>query len=335
MSAADGETLEHYFALMNSNGAAQVYQVALTSGLLDQLGQEPVTCAELAKACQMQPRPTELVLTTLQSLGLTEVDSDSVDETSGRWRLTGLARMLLWGQYRELGNPYWAHLPEFLRTAAPIKKMDAANESEAHYQSQAASLGWMLAPAAEAAVRVLDIGEVRSGLSILDVGAGSGIWSLTIAREDPQTRVTALDWPAVLEVAQETAQNFGVEPSLTLLPGNYHEVEIPAEAFDLVILANVTHLETQEGNASLLRRLRTALRPGGEIAVIDVLPTSAESELTTSLYQLGLALRTEQGKVYSAEELSALMVEAGFAPPELLPLPAPPHLVGMLLAKRV
>lgn len=333
MNDSELQTLERYFALMNANGASQVYRTALSAGVLDVLDRGPRELAELANECGTQRRPTQLLLSALQSLGLVTTVAAS-GQAANHWLLTDLARMLLWGQYRELGDPYWNYLPEFLKTGAPLKRMDAPEESEAHYQAQAASLRWMLAPAAEAAVEALNIGRQRRALNILDVGAGSAVWSLSIARRDSAARVTAVDWPAVLEVAQETAESWGVGDTLSVLPGNYHEVAFPAEHYDLVIVANVTHLESSERNASLFQRIYGALKPGGEIAVVDVLPTGGESELATALYQLGLALRTEQGRVFSQAELTQLLEQVGFDTPRLIPLPAPPHLVGMLLAVR-
>ncbi len=331
---ANLKTLEQYFALMNFNGAAQVYHTALSMGLLDALDREPLSVAALANVCDVQPYPTELVIKALQSLGLVEPVAESQEEKIERWTPTDLARMLLGGEYRELGNPYWQHLPDFLRTGTPLKAMNAASESETHYQSQAAALAWMLGPAAEYAVKTLGIPDKRHSLAILDIGAGSAIWSLTIARHDPGTSVTAVDWPAVLEVAKHTAQQLGVEQALTTRAGSYHEVELPLESFDLAIVANVTHLESNDANLSLFRRVHKSLKRGGEIAVVDVLPTCPQSELTTSLYQLGLALRTERGRVFPASELASLLERAGFNPPQQIPLKVPPYLVGLLLASK-
>lgn len=180
---------------------------------------------------------TTLVLDTLRALGLVQSNGD-------RYTLTVLAMGLLGGSYRKLGDEYWAHLPGFLKTGHPWIKMDDARQSEAHYQSQAAALAWMPAPAAEAAAQTLGVGEKLKDLNILDIGAGSAIWSLTMARHDQGTTVTAVDWPAVLEVAAETASNFGLSDRLTTIVGNYHEVDLPESRFDLALLGNVTHLET-------------------------------------------------------------------------------------------
>ncbi len=321
------QILATYFQLMNSNGAAHVYRESLKSGILDALASGPKTAAELADACETDPRATSLVLQTLAAMGVVKDDGTT-------WSLTFLAMGLLGGGYRELGDQYWAHLPGLLKTGEPWIRMDDASQSEAHYQSQAAALAWMLAPAAEAAAQALAIAERLKSPAILDVGAGSAIWSLTMARHNPGATVTAIDWPAVLRVAEEGARDSGLADRFSTIAGNYHEVDFPPASYDLAILGNVTHLETPDGNRSLLAKTHGALRPGGRIVIFDVFPGRPEGDLNRTLYALGLALRTESGTVYSPQELESFLVECGFGSTELVNLPVPPYAVGMLVAEK-
>ena len=326
----EGRMLADYFQLMNANGAARVYREALRSGLFDALRDSEKTAAETAQACGLRERPTELTLDVLEAMGL--VGSAGDKNAARRYGLTPLAAMLLGGDYRELGDRFWAHLPALLEPGRPIARMDAPDESEAHYASQAAALAWMLGPAAQFAARTLAAdGRLQRG-AILDVGAGSAIWSLSIARLEPEATITAVDWPAVLEVARATAKRMGVDNRLTTLAGNYHEVNLPSATFDLAIVANVTHLESHDGNAALFAKIHSALKPNGRIAIVDVFPGQEQGDLNRALYSLGLALRTERGHVYKPEELEILLSAAGFRSASFCNLETPPYAVGMLLS---
>jgi SAM-dependent methyltransferase len=318
------ELLPAYFRLMNANGAAHVYREAVRSGLLEALAAGPKTVDEIAQACGMVPRPTELIIRALVSLEL-------VLESDHAYHLTSLAELLLAGSYRNLGDEYWAHLPTLLRTGEPLVRMDDAAQSEAHYQAQAAILGWMLGPAAQSAAELL-VDSLPAEARILDLGAGSAVWSLTLASRLPEASVTAVDWPTVLEVAAETARDLGLAGRLQTIAGDFHSVELPAGQFDLAIIANVAHLLTPEDNVTLLRKARTTLRPDGRAAVIDVFPGQPEGDLNRTLYALGLALRTEHGRVYSRAEFEPILRQAGFGQPQFVPLRVPPFAVGMLVA---
>lgn len=316
-----------YFYLMSANGAAHVYRVALEAGLLDRLAEKPQSADELAATCQCDARATLLVLEALRTIYI-------VAKVDGRWSLTPLSASLLLGGYRQIGDQYWAHLPNFLKTGQPWIHMDDTVQSEVHYQAQAASLAWMLTPAADAAAEALESTLQGKIARILDLGAGSAIWSLTIARRNAGATVTAIDWPAVLQVAQVTAARLGLADRLTTIPGNYHDVELPESEFDLAILGNVTHLESPDGNRALLAKSHRALKPGGRVAIFDVLPGQPVGDVNRTLYTLGLALRTRAGHVYAPNQLESLLTESGFGKPTLINLPVPPHAVGLLLAPR-
>jgi SAM-dependent methyltransferase len=326
-------TLAAYFRLMNANGAAHVYREAVRAGVLDALRAGPAGSGTVAERCGLAGRPVALLLEVLASLGLVEAEGDRAGPERP-YRLTPLAEALLGGSYRELGDPYWSHLASFLATGAPLAPVDDPARREAFYRTQAAALAWMLAPAAEAAAQALDAGRELAGRAILDVGAGSAIWSLTLARHAPGATVTAVDWPGVLPVAEATAGRLGLAGRLTLLPGDYHRVPFPDHAFDRAVLGNVTHLETPGGNRALLARVARALRPGGQVLVLDVLPGQEAGDVNRTLYALGLALRTPAGRVYTPEELSGFLAAAGFGPARLVSLPVPPYAVGMLVAAR-
>lgn len=326
MNGPDLNTLATYFRLMNINGAAQVYHAALQAGVLSALESESLSSQQVALACKLQERPVELLLEALRAMNV-------VETSGGDYKLTDVTRMLLYSEYRELGNKYWHYLPDYLETGDPLRKMDDVAKSEEYYQSQAAMLGWMLSHAAEAAASALQAGLARKDLRILDVGAGSAVWSLSFARRDSASHVTAVDWPAVLEVAKETAQSIGMSGRLTTIGGNFHEVELPADAFDVAFLANVSHLQTAQENSSLFAKIHRSLTAGGEVVLIDAFPGASEGNIPFALYHLGLALRTENGKVYSVDELQALLQSQHFEAGTATPLDVPPFMVGMLVAR--
>ncbi|MBC8351251.1 MAG: class I SAM-dependent methyltransferase [Planctomycetes bacterium] len=326
MSGPDLKTLTSYFRLMNTNGAAQAYHAALHAGVLSAMDSGPQSSEQIARTCGLQEHPTALLLDALRAMGV-------VQRSDSKYQLAEVARMLLYSEYRELGNQYWHALPDFLKTGEPIRKMDDVTKSEESYQTQAAMLGWMLSHAAEAAATALTAKSPRHDLRILDVGAGSAVWSLSIARRDAESHVTAVDWLSILEVAKETARTFGLPERLTTIAGNFHEVELPANAFDLAIVANVTHLQTAEENAGLFARIHRCLTSDGQIVVIDAFPGASEGNVPFALYHLGLALRTQNGKVYSSEAIRSMLQSQGFEAGTLTPLDVPPFMVGMLVAR--
>lgn len=63
------------------------------------------------------------------------------------------------------------------------------------------------------------------------------------------------------------------------------------------------------------------------------MPGSRLGDVPLALYYLGLALRTGNARVYSPDGLQRLPGEQFDAEP-VVPLDAPPHVVGLLMARQ-
>jgi 2-polyprenyl-3-methyl-5-hydroxy-6-metoxy-1,4-benzoquinol methylase len=164
-----------------------------------------------------------------------------------------------------------------------------------------------------AAPAAADIAQklTREPSSVLDIGCGSGVWSLSIASRFAGTRVTGLDLPAVLDAFRARATEQKLADRIDTIAGDVHEVAIP-RAFDLVVIANVLRIENEERARHIVQRAMEGLRPGGQLLVIDALASgSPEREQARAVYGLHLTMRTEKGRVYSPAEITAWMTSAG------------------------
>jgi len=102
---------------------------------------------------------------------------------------------------------------------------------------------------------------------------------------------------------------------------------LPLAAYDVVLLANICHRFDETRNRALMCRMRPTVRPGGLLAIIDVL-TQADpaAQRRISLYALGLRLRTSQGTVHPLAAYQAWTSNAGFGPLQVEPLADAPSL---------
>jgi hypothetical protein len=72
---------------------------------------------------------------------------------------------------------------------------------------------------------------------------------------------------------------------------------------------------TEAKNQTLLQRLRPAVRPGGLLAIIDVLASPDQAaQPSISLYALGLRLRTSRGGVHPLTAYETWTSSTGFGP---------------------
>ena len=122
---------------------------------------------------------------------------------------------------------------------------------------------------AREAQRVMDLLDVRPGMTVADVGAGSGYYTVRLSpRVGPRGRVIAQDVvPRYLErlgarVRRDSLRN------VTLALGEPHDPRLAPASADLVLLVHMYH-EVEQPYA-FLYNLRPALRPGGRVAVVDL-----------------------------------------------------------------
>jgi ubiquinone/menaquinone biosynthesis C-methylase UbiE len=116
--------------------------------------------------------------------------------------------------------------------------------------------------------RVMDILGITTGKTVADVGAGSGWFTVRAARRvGDGGKVYAVDInPESIRYVEDRAQKEKLHNVKTIL-GKADDPLLPAGAVDAVLLLKTYH-EVAEP-VGLLRNLRTALRPGAKVGIID------------------------------------------------------------------
>jgi precorrin-6B methylase 2 len=113
--------------------------------------------------------------------------------------------------------------------------------------------------------------ELKPGMTIADVGAGFGAWTMQFARWiGPAGRVYATD----LGAAQLAALRDGVQrerlANVTVLEGAVGTTNLPAGCCDAIVIRDAYHHLTQP--EAIIGSLAASLKPGGRLAVIDFPP---------------------------------------------------------------
>lgn len=116
---------------------------------------------------------------------------------------------------------------------------------------------------------VVEALEIRSGLTVADIGAGTGYFALPIASAvGPQGKVFAVDLqPQMLAFLDAKLKAPNAPRNVFLVEGDAGDTRLPNQVADVVLIANVWHeLEDHDATLSEMRRI---LVPGGKLAVLD------------------------------------------------------------------
>lgn len=303
-----------------------VLDAAVGAGILEALLAEAQSAADLARRCRIDARALDLLLEALVADALVKRRADGLYEAGDAVRALDDSAP---GGFRWMSR-LWAHLPEFLATGKPLFEMDGDSENRSReYEDKVARLGEMFAPAAASIAK-----KLGPAPSLLDLGAGSGVWTLAMAALSPDSRVCAVDFAPVLPSFHNRARALGLADRCESIAGDLHTVNIERR-FHRVVVANVLHLEPEERARAIIRRSLDWLLPDGELVIIGMLVSdSAPSALARSLYSIHLAMRTTHGENHRPAEIDRWCRQAGFTSTRLVASDEPPGALGALVARR-
>jgi ubiquinone/menaquinone biosynthesis C-methylase UbiE len=156
---------------------------------------------------------------------------------------------------------------------------------------------------------------------VLDIAAGHGLFGIAIARQNPDAQIYAADWPKVLEVATENAQQAGIADRHHLIPGSAFDTTF-GEGYDLALITNFLHHFDRETCISFLRKVHASLAPGGRAAILEFVPNPDRvTPPTPAAFSLIMLASTPSGDAYTYAELSSMAQAAGFS--RVIPSDAP------------
>lgn len=146
---------------------------------------------------------------------------------------------------------------EFPRAWRPVS---ALGGKEAASEDQRDNLG-------EAEV-VMDLAKIGAGTTVADIGAGEGYYTVRLAeRVGAKGRVLAEDIdPGAIKRLGERVVRERLD-NVSIKTGTPDDPRLPDNSFDRIFLVHMYH-EVGEPYA-FLWRLRPALRPGGQVIVVD------------------------------------------------------------------
>jgi SAM-dependent methyltransferase len=302
-----------------------IIDAALEVGLFACLAQGPRTPAQLAAETGASLRGLTALANALVGLQLLarEGDAFSLTPESAAYLVPSSPdyRGAFFRHHTAQLLPQWTQLGNVVRTGQPALRTDHGEHGANYFAGFVESLFPVNQPAAARLGEHLGLAQASAPVKVLDLGAGSGVWGITLAGQSAQVHITAVDWPEVLEVTRRVAARHGVAARLTTVPGDLYTVDFGG-GFQLATLGHILHSDGPERVRSLLRKTFAALAPGGTIVIQEFMPDDDRRGPSMPLiFGVNMLVNTEAGGTYTFAELAAWLREAGFADPRRLDFP--------------
>ena len=322
------------FEMLQAHQRTAALKAAIDLDVFRAVGDGPGDVASIARHCGASERGIRILCDFL-------VISGVLVKEEGRYRHSATSAAFLDPRSPSslasiaqfLGNqamrePY-DRLAEVVRSGRTVLPGEGSVEPENPIWVQfAETMAPMMAPMAGPLGAVVLEGHVGP-MRVLDIAAGHGLFGIEIAKQNPEARVTGLDWAPVLRVALANARRAGVHERYDMLPGSAFEVEFGGP-YDVVLLTNFLHHFDQPACVGLLQKVHRALRAGGRVAMLEFVPNEDRvSPPMPASFAMTMLTSTAAGDAYTLSELASMCGQAGFGGVTAHPIPQSPHTIVM------
>jgi SAM-dependent methyltransferase len=166
--------------------------------------------------------------------------------------------------------------------------------------------------------------DTASSASVLDVGCGTGLYSQLLLQRFPHWTASGLDCERIAPLARAQSVRLGVESRFTCRVCNFWEDDW-GKNFDLILFANIFHLQNRESARRLIAMASQSLAPGGLICIVDhILDDERNAHSAQDRFALLFAssmLATGGGDAYSSGDYDCWFADAGLKPLGVLDTP--------------
>jgi len=280
--------------------------------------------AEVAAKIKADARATEMLLNVLVGLNL-------LQKSNGTYRNTPLAQRFFTSGSPDNARPAqmhtvnlwkrWSTLTEAVRAGTRVMERGT---SEEWTNAFIAAMDHNARGRAGALVKEVGVNGARR---LLDLGGGSGAYSIAFAKAAPELKAEIMDLADVLPITQQHIQAAGVADRVSTRAGDMLQDDLGRD-YDLVLLSAICHMFPPEENQRLLRRIHQALALGGRVVVQDfILEPDKTSPKFAALFSLNMLVGTRAGASYSEPEYTEWMRDAGFRDIKRVRMPGPSGLM--------
>lgn len=339
------EHREHYRAMVKAREAAGILpddlnelirgfmssRVVLTALELDAFTAvgNGSSADDVAHRIDADERATEMLLNALVSLQLLEKRDGTF------WTTPVSARFFAQGS-RDNARPGLMHIAHlwdrWSRLTESVKAGTVVEPDEREHNDVQDFIAAMDRNAKERAAAVVKAVGVNGIKRMLDLGGGSGAYSIALARAMPNLSVEILDQAEVIPLTHAYIRQAGLEERVATRVGDMLRDPL-GKNYDLVLVSAICHMFSAQENCTLFRRIHDALAPHGRVVVQDfILESGKTSPRFAALFSLNMLVGTRAGSSYSEQEYTKWLQNAEFSDVRRVRLPGP---AGLMIGTRV
>ncbi|NOZ48325.1 MAG: methyltransferase domain-containing protein [Chlorobi bacterium] len=313
-------TINEFMPLINGYKKSRIILSAWELDIFTIVENTDGTKDKIFKMLKTDERATQILLDVLTSLGLLVKKENSYFNTafskkylvkSSKEYLSGL------GHSGNLWN-LWSGLTRVVKEGKPNTANEINERDEEWLSNFIEAMHYRAQKQAPETIHLLDLSNVNS---VLDIGGGSGIFSMAFVDANSKIKSTVFDLPNVIPLTKKYIKQEGYTNSIKTKAGDYTKDDI-GTGYDLIFLSAIIHSNSYKTNEQLVKKCYKALNKGGQIVISDFILSSNRLEpYYAAEFAVNMLVATAEGNTYTEEEISNWFEDAGFKNTNKIDLP--------------
>lgn len=290
--------------------AFQKSRIVLTAFELEvftAIGGEPLRSEDIAVAIGVPNASAERLLNALCALGFLHKQNGLFSNTDASMRYLTKGSKDYLSRIGHMLNLYrtWGTLTEAVRAGGSVTAREYDEKSLGRF------IEAMHQRAGKSADQLVTHIGLHGVAMVLDVGGGSGVYSMAFARASKGLRAVVFDLPPVTRLAEQYIAAGGMSDRVTVMNGDYNADDFGA-GYDMVFMSAIIHINSYEENEALAKKAYASLNPEGRIVIQDhIMEEDRTSPVRGALFSLNMLVNTRNGNTYTEREMRAWLAQAG------------------------
>jgi SAM-dependent methyltransferase len=272
----------------------------------------PKTAEQVAKKLGSDLRGTEMLLDALVGLRLLVKEKSAFSIRPGFEKaLSSSSPETVLPMILHMAHMWdsWGKLTDIVRKGKQAEAEEVIGRDEAGLKAFIGAMHAIGRGRADEVVARLDLSAHKK---LIDVGGGSGVYTIAALRAAPHMVATLFDRPPVIEIARQKLAEEGLTDRATFVKGDFYKDALPG-GHDLALLSAIIHMNSREQNVDLYRKIRDALVPGGVLVIRDHVMNDEHTEPPEgTFFAINMLVNTPGGGTYSFNEIREDFEAAGF-----------------------
>ena len=312
MKNSDRFSFEDIGYLSRSFQQSRVFLTAFELDIFTVLGNSEKTSEEIAGEIKADSRATDRLLNALCT-------TKAITKSKGKFKNSKAA-----SEHLVKGKPgyqagtmhavhlwdSWTNLTNTVKTGGIERKSPVEKKENDWFEPFIAAMHGRAVNEAPGLVQQIDLTGVNK---VLDVGGGSGAFSMAFANAKTDLLSTVFDLPNVIPMTQRYIKENGLEERVSTVIGDYNTDELPS-GYDLVFLSAIIHSNSPVQNLALFKKIYNSLNSEGRIVISDfIMDDDRTIPVFGAFFALNMLVNTASGDTYTQSEVKDWIEKAGMA----------------------